>query len=63
MIETTKVEVESFFNKANGFEHDAEVIYGDTDSVMVQFGTSDLANAMELGKQYQDRSHSALIAD
>jgi len=27
------------------------VIYGDTDSVMVKFGTADIAKAMELGKE------------
>jgi DNA polymerase delta subunit 1 len=49
MIEQTKQEVESFFSQANGFEKKAEVIYGDTDSVMVKFGIQDLVKVMELG--------------
>ncbi|CAO1619422.1 unnamed protein product [Sympodiomycopsis kandeliae] len=51
MIEATKGQVESRYTIANGYEHDAEVIYGDTDSVMVKFGVSDLARAMELGAE------------
>jgi len=50
MIEHTKREVESEYSKANGHEFDAQVIYGDTDSVMVKFGCSDLETAMALGK-------------
>jgi DNA polymerase delta subunit 1 len=35
MIEATKEAVITRYTKANGYEHDARVIYGDTDSVMV----------------------------
>jgi DNA polymerase delta subunit 1 len=51
MIEKTKQEVESKFNKENGYEFDAQVIYGDTDSVMIKFGIDDIHEAMRLGKE------------
>ena len=51
MIEATKAEVEAKYNIANGYSHDAQVIYGDTDSVMVKFGLKDLAKTMELGQE------------
>ncbi len=47
--------VEKHYSKANGYEHDAEVVYGDTDSVMVLFGCKDLAKAMELGEDAANR--------
>lgn len=37
---------------SNGHAHDAEIIYGDTDSVMVKFGPKDLATVMALGKLF-----------
>lgn len=54
MIEQTKQEVESHFNIKNGYAHDSNVIYGDTDSVMVKFGVTDIAEAMKLGKEAAD---------
>ena len=51
MIERTKAEVEAHYTVANGYEHDAQVVYGDTDSVMVKFGPSDLAKAMKMGQE------------
>ncbi|KAL2347216.1 hypothetical protein Fmac_001216 [Flemingia macrophylla] len=51
MIEHTKKLVEDTFTTLNGYEHNAEVIYGDTDSVMVQFGVSSVEEAMNLGRE------------
>lgn len=51
MIELTKVEVEQHYKINNGYESDAKVIYGDTDSVMVNFKVSSLEKTMELGKE------------
>ncbi|KAL7255247.1 hypothetical protein ACSBR1_009413 [Camellia fascicularis] len=51
MIEHTKKLVEEKFMTLGGYEHNAEVIYGDTDSVMVQFGVSAVEEAMNLGRE------------
>ncbi|KAL5119589.1 DNA-directed DNA polymerase delta [Pleosporales sp. CAS-2024a] len=61
MIEKTKAEVEAKYNIANGYSHDAEVIYGDTDSVMVKFGTSELAEAMKLGEEAAEYVSSKFV--
>ena len=51
MIEKTKTLVEQKYTKANGYSADAQVIYGDTDSVMVNFGNISLSDAIERGKE------------
>ncbi|CDW51937.1 DNA polymerase delta catalytic subunit [Trichuris trichiura] len=51
MIDRTKEEVEAHFKKSNGYPADSKVIYGDTDSVMVDFGVASLPEAMDLGKE------------
>jgi DNA polymerase delta subunit 1 len=56
MIERTKTEVESEYSMKNGYDHDAKVIYGDTDSVMVRFGCPDLETAMRLGESWHPAS-------
>lgn len=42
--------VEKAYTIENGYDANAKVIYGDTDSVMINFGAPDLAKTMELGK-------------
>ncbi|CAH9062009.1 unnamed protein product [Cuscuta europaea] len=54
MIEHTKKLVEDKFKVLGGYQHNAEVIYGDTDSVMVQFGVPTVEEAMVLGKEAAD---------
>lgn len=51
MIEQTARMVHEKFTKANGYAADAEVVYGDTDSVMVNFRTDTVAEAMRLGSE------------
>ena len=57
MIEKTRDTVLEIYNKRNGYAHDCvyffiqEVIYGDTDSVMIKFGVSTVEEAMKLGKE------------
>ena len=51
MIDMTKSTVEELYTVANGYPKDAQVIYGDTDSVMVNFGVETVAEAMKLGQR------------
>jgi len=51
MIEHTKVTVEAKYTTANGYESDATVVYGDTDSVMIKFNVTTVEKAFELGKE------------
>lgn len=51
MIEKTKSAVEEKYSMKNGSKRDAVVVYGDTDSVMVKFGTPDIKEAMALGAE------------
>lgn len=61
MIEKTKNLVESTFTMANGYPKDSQVIYGDTDSVMVKFGVETIAEAMKLGQEAADKITKTFI--
>lgn len=62
MIEQTKVEVEQHYRIENGYEADAKVIYGDTDSVMVNFKASSLEKCMDLGKEAAESVSAKFIS-
>merc|ERR1719210_1635822 len=51
MSEHTKNMVEAEYTVEKGHKHNAQVIYGDTDSVMVKFGTDSVEEAMNLGQE------------
>ena len=46
MIFKTKEYVTDNYTKKNGYKEDAEVVYGDTDSVMINFKIHDIKQAM-----------------
>lgn len=51
MIMFTKKLVEETFCRSNGYSHDSVVIYGDTDSVMINFDECDLKKVFEMSKE------------
>ncbi|KAK9459194.1 DNA polymerase family B-domain-containing protein [Lipomyces oligophaga] len=51
MIDHTKTFVENHYGIKNGYQFDSQVIYGDTDSVMIKFGPDKLEECMRLGQE------------
>lgn len=51
MIEQTRDSVLEIYSKKNGKKADSTVIYGDTDSVMINFGVDTVEEAMAMGKE------------
>jgi DNA polymerase delta subunit 1 len=55
LLEKTKAFVEEKYTTANGYKYDAEVVYGDTDSVMVKFGTKTVEETFPLAIEAADK--------
>ncbi|KAM0676171.1 hypothetical protein GVAV_000134 [Gurleya vavrai] len=51
MIANTKRLIEDTFNIKKGYSHNARVIYGDTDSVMINFKENNLERVFEMSKE------------
>lgn len=56
LLEKTKEFVESKYTVANGYAHDAQVVYGDTDSVMVKFGTETVKETFPLAIEAAEKA-------
>ncbi|ADM12173.2 DNA polymerase catalytic subunit delta [Encephalitozoon intestinalis ATCC 50506] len=54
MIMLTKKLIEENFSKKNGYTHDSVVIYGDTDSVMINFDEEDIKKVFEMSKEISE---------
>merc|ERR1719433_1107416 len=61
MIDHTKNLVEKTYSIQNGKAHDSQVIYGDTDSVMVKFGVETVEEAMRFGQEAADMVSQTFI--
>lgn len=55
LLERTKEFVEEKYTMANGYQYDAEVVYGDTDSVMVKFGTKNVKDTFPLALEAAEK--------
>mmetsp|Transcript_50355 Transcript_50355/g.98521 ORF Transcript_50355/g.98521 Transcript_50355/m.98521 type:complete len:1167 (+) Transcript_50355:137-3637(+) len=55
LLEKTKAFVEDTYTVSNGYDHDAVVIYGDTDSVMVKFGTKTVQESFPLALEAAEK--------
>ena len=62
LLEKTKAYVEETYTQTNGYEHDAQVVYGDTDSVMVKFGTKTVEATFPLAIEAAEKC-SAIFPD
>jgi DNA polymerase delta subunit 1 len=54
MIALTKNIIESTYSKSKGYSHDTRVIYGDTDSVMINFEESDMHRVFKMAKEISE---------
>ena len=54
MLFQTREFIERTYSTENGYPSDAEVVYGDTDSVMVKFHTDNVEETMPLAEKAAD---------